>query len=166
MKKKIRNFPYYVYNDGRIQNQKSKYFLTPYQVTNQYGYYYVKLQNKEKGKVFNIAKLVLKYFKPTELTKTFKYPLHIDYKMENNEVSNLKKGKRGDRMREIYTLKNKQRGVYTWNQGPYKKYRVAFKLDNKLKTFGYYNTKKEAKVMFIKHYTSVYGVSPYSEVNV
>lgn len=163
LSKQIRGYKnYIIYNDGSIYSVKSKKYITPHQsYKKHYAYYYIQLHKNGVSECFNLAKLVLKYFKPNELSKKMSLPLHLDLNTKNNKVDNLTAGTLGDRKRIINTIKKAKRGVYKWKNSKYTKWRAVLKIDEKAVTLGYFNTKKEAETLYFDKFKEVYGYAPY-----
>ena len=154
---------YTIYNDGSIYSTRSKKYITPFQVhKTDYAYFYIQLYNNRRMcKSFNLARLVLKHFKPSELSKKMKFPLHLDSNTKNNRASNLTSGTRGDRRRIINAIKKTKRGVYKWTDGYNVKWRAVLKIDNKPITLGYFQNKEDAHTHYFKRFKEVYGYAPY-----
>ena len=77
---------YLIYNDGRVQNKKTKRFLKPYSDNN--GYYRVDLYNNGKRKNFKIHRLIALHYIPLVDGKDLVD--HIDRNTSNNDISNLR----------------------------------------------------------------------------
>ena len=83
----IQGYPnYLIYDDGRVQNEKTKRFLK--QHTNSTGYKRVNLCKEGKAKAYKIHRLVGIHYIPNPESK---YAIdHIDRDKFNNHVSNLR----------------------------------------------------------------------------
>lgn len=150
------NKKYKISNYGRIYSLYSERFLTLTQ--SGYSYYY-----RLNGIVYNVSKLVLQHFKPKQIPQNS--TLCVDGNFTNNKSNNLEWSNRGDRLRLLYTIKNKQRGVYNFKirmgNKIYSRYRAVLKIDNRTVTLGYFKTKKEAYNTFIESFLEWYGYFPF-----
>ena len=86
------------------------------------------------------------------------------YKDEISKTLNAtKKGRPSALTKIVSNIKNKKkRGVYKFTKGNSTYWRVMFSLGReKLHTFGYYYSKKEAEIFYKLYYNAYYGVNPY-----
>lgn len=101
----IINYPnYLIYDDGRVQNKKTKRFLK--QNLHKTGYYRVILYKNGKGKTFLIHRLVGLHYIP--LVEGKNEVDHIDRDKSNNNVSNLRWCNRSENNINIDIKKNKK----------------------------------------------------------
>ena len=77
---------YLIYDDGRVQNKKTKRFLKQHLVGS--GYYTITLHKNCKAKVFYIHRLVALHYIP--LIDGKNQVDHIDQNKTNNDISNLR----------------------------------------------------------------------------
>ena len=83
----IQNYEnYLIYDDGRVQNKKTKKFKKPTKSNN--GYYRVILYKNNKPKGFYIHRLIALHYIPLVDEKDFVD--HIDRNTSNNDISNLR----------------------------------------------------------------------------
>lgn len=85
MRKKISGYNYYIYDDGRVRNVKSKKFRS---LVLHSGKYVVKLSNGLDYKHVYIHRLVAEYFIPNP--KKYDIVEHVNEDMLDNSVSNLR----------------------------------------------------------------------------
>ena len=161
MIKTIPNFPNHTIDDlGNIYNIKLDKYLKAYKTHPNNDTLYVRLRYKGREETFNVAKLVLRLFQPSQ-TKINKYALHKDLELENCANYNLERGSRGDRKRMFAEIKKKVRGVYAFPHGK-KPWRAAIKTpEGKTKTLGYFKHKWYAQYVFNMQYREYYGRLPY-----
>ena len=79
---------YLIYNDGRLQNKKTKRFLK--QSRNSDGYLMIDLYNQGFKKCFKIHRLVAKYYCINEKPEEYNTVDHIDRNKINNHYTNLR----------------------------------------------------------------------------
>lgn len=158
--KRIKGFPNYrISSNGDVYSLKTDRMLKPYDLNNN-GVLYVTLHNRGDSKTFQLAKLVIDVFQPSQTTiNTF--AIHKDLELENCSNPNLERGTRADRKRMFNEIRGKKRGVYPWKIGK-NKFRVAFKnRAGKYVTVGYYKTQLFAEFRYIQAYKKEFGRLPY-----
>ena len=155
----IPNFPNYLIDElGNVYNFKTDKFLKGYK--HHGNVIYITLTNKGAHKTFQLAKLVLSVFQPSQ-TKINTYALHTDLELQNCANFNLQRGSRGDRKRMFNEIRAKVRGVYAYPHGK-KKWRAVIKTpEGKTKTLGYFKHKYAAQHVFNIQYKEYYGKLPY-----
>ena len=79
---------YLIYNDGRVQNKKTKRFLTS--DTDNRGYKRVRITINKKVHRLKIHRLVAKYYCANEKPEEYNIVDHIDRKSFNNHYTNLR----------------------------------------------------------------------------
>lgn len=158
---KIPNFPNYTIDElGNVYSIKKDRYLKPFKTQPKVDTLYVQLTNNGNSQYFQVAKLVLMVFQPSQ-TKINTFAIHKDLELENCANFNLERGTRGDRKRMFNEIRKKVRGVYEFNYGK-KNYRAVIKtLDKQTKTIGYYKNYWYAQYMFNKTYKQMYGKLPY-----
>lgn len=156
----IPNFPNHTIDDlGNVYNIKLDMYLKPYSI-HKNGTLYVKLHYKGRSELFNLAKLVLRLFQPSQ-TKINTFAIHKDLELQNCANFNLERGSRADRIRMMNEIRGKVRGVYAWNIGK-NKYRAVIKnQQGKTETLGYFRNKWYAQHIFNTQYKKYYGKLPY-----
>lgn len=168
--KNIPNYPNYLINNvGDVYSKKTDSLLKGW--LNGSGVKYVCLSHKGDSRHFELARLVLDVFQPSQ-TKIKLYAWHKDLELQNVMNDNLDRCNRSDRQRMFMEMKNKKRGVYKYDNYVSKKtgknvvrYRVTFKDKNKkTKTFGYYKTEFFARFKYCQFYKKEFGRLPYTEV--
>lgn len=157
--REIRNYPRYeVSNQGRIRslNFKEPKILKGWINQNRR---YVHISNENGNKHIQIAKLVLLHYKNEEIGK--EYALHLNGITIDDKVENLEWATFGDVLRHTYEQRKQIRGAYEVKIGKYRYWAAKLKVDNKLKTIGYYTTKVEAIFAFFDEYVKVYKRKPW-----
>lgn len=160
---KIRGFAgkYIVSNYSEVLNLRTGNLLSPYKDHTGAFRYHLSKNNNRKG--IAAHKLVWRHFKKSHLGT--KLIMHIDYNKENNYTKNLDKLKRGDYLRLWNEYKNRVRGVYKHTQIKkgvnYTFWRAVLKVNNKVKTLGYYKTRKEAIEGYFLGYLEIYKRPPF-----
>jgi len=156
--RKVKGFPNYkISNRGKVVNVKTGKKLKAHISAGTS--LAVSLSKNSKKYKKSLARLVLKHFtkKPPKFT-----PVHKDGNNQNNTLKNLKRGTRSEMLAARYRAKQKLRGIYTYKNGNFEKWRAAIQKNNKQITVGYFDTKKEAIVGYYNAYKKLYGVKPFS----
>lgn len=161
---KVKGFSNYkISNMGNVVNIKKEKQVTIFFDKQRNNYALVSLFKKGKRHTKPLGRLVVAHFQIKEIDKKFVFHLDLDHK--NNKNINLKQASRGDLYRYYYTMKKRQRGVYIWNQTKNKKtitrWRAMLKVNNRLVTVGYTDTKPEAQKLYLKAFKAYYGYIPY-----
>lgn len=155
----IIGFPnYLISNYGEVLSKASNKMLRQWKHTNGRSYY-VSLARNGNGYSKSVSKLVTKHFK-NDWTYQKQYAIHLNLNPENNKESNLRVSTRGDMLRFWNQKTNRIRGVYKHEYGN-KPFRAALKIDNKVKTIGYFETEYDAAIEYFMEYKKLYGVYPY-----
>ena len=104
----ITDYPnYLIYDDGRVQNKKTKRFLKPNKDNN--GYLKLVLCQNKKPKTFRIHRLVALHYIPLVEGKT--EVDHIDRDKTNNNISNLRWCNKSENQRNTGARRNNKLGI-------------------------------------------------------
>ena len=141
---------YLIYNDGKVQNKKTKRYLKPR--TNNHGYLYVNLYKDKKRKTHKIHRLVgLHYIANPENKRSID---HINRIRTDNRVENLRWATDSENCQNTIVSKNNKLGIknicYQKRDNVYKYEKVI----NKVKHYKYFKTLKEAE-----EYKKLYDIS-------
>lgn len=102
IKGNIPNYPdYFITEDGKVYSFKTNKFLKPRR--NKSGYLFVTLCNEEGQKQFYLHRLVALVYIPNP--NGFDTVDHIDYDIENNNISNLRWLDRSENSRQTRRLR-------------------------------------------------------------
>jgi hypothetical protein len=112
------------------------------------------------GKNYRIDKLVNMYFNSDRR----KYAIHLNGERTDNDFNNLTGSTDlGSLLRYYNAIKRantgKTPGVYKWNHSKFNCYRAVLKVNNKVKTLGYFKTKAEAEEKVREAYKKYYGMT-------
>ena len=103
----VKDYPnYLIYDDGRVQNKKTKRFLKPSLIGR--GYYAICLSKNNKSKTCKIHRLVALHYIPLIHGKD--EVDHIDKNKTNNDISNLRWVNRSENMINIGVQKTNKLG--------------------------------------------------------
>jgi hypothetical protein len=117
---------YLIYDDGRVQNKKTKRFLK--QCKDGVGYYCINLYKNNKSKMFNIHRLVgLHYLESIEGKNVID---HIDRNKTNNHVSNLRWANHSENMINIGVRSNNILGIKHISKTKYNNYTFTLQRPN------------------------------------
>ena len=160
---------YSISNKGRVRNDKSGYITRGWRFKPNSNLLYVKLVRKtgENGKNIPIHVLVAKHF--NKMNKGDDSALHVNYVQYDNREPNIEGCTRGQaivRTRRFNAdKKNRLKGIHKYYKGlkyPNMKWRAMLSTnDTKVKTLGYFRTRKEAIKVYYKAYKALNGVSPF-----
>ncbi len=143
----IQGYPnYIVYEDGRIQNKKTKRFLKQYPDKN--GYLVTQLYNDGKCKTQRCHRIVANHYIPNP--DNLPDVDHINRNPTNNHVSNLRWCSRVDNLQNKGKYKNNKlniKHISAHSQGGY----IFYKRTNNKKHQKYFRTLQEA-IDYKKYY--------------
>jgi hypothetical protein len=158
--KQVKDYPKYeVSSMGRVKSYqgKSPTILKGHFILNRY--HQVSLSNGIKKINIFIHRLVLLHFQEHEIDKN--YGLHINHITLDNRNTNLKWATLGDVRRHHNEFKKKIRGVYQVKIRGCTYWVPKLKINNKLKTLGYFKDKEEALFKFVEEYKNTYKSNPW-----
>lgn len=166
--KKLKGYEkrYKISNYGEVYSLYSKRLLKPWQMNPKSKRLYVGLNKNGKTRGRALDRLVFKHFDKRLIWKYKHLVIHLNFQDDNNRSTNLDRMKFGDALRRSYEHRNVVRGVYTWRQkmdnGRYLyKFRAAMKVDNKVKTLGYFHNYSDALKCYYQGYVQEYGRAPF-----
>lgn len=163
--KTVKRFDNYeVSNKGQVRNKRTGYILKPYKMHKSSNLLYVMLFKKGVYKNFPVHKLVAKHFE--RMTKSDTTAYHLNYVQTDNRDINLEGCTVGDATARTRRLNNlrKYRGIHKFPRAKDKKWRAMLCVGKmKVKTVGYYRTRKEAYVAYIKAYQSLFNENPSNQ---
>lgn len=169
---KIKGFKNYsISNKGRVRNDKYEWNLKPFKINPKSNLLYVRLnKNGIASNCFGVHTLVAKHFnkmKPKDTTA-----IHLNYVQYDNREPNVEGSTFGQavvRTRRFNAdKKNRLKGIHKWSRYSIKLkktvtfYRAMLSTnDTKVKTLGYFRTRKEAIKVYYKAYKELNGHSPF-----
>lgn len=164
---KIKGYKKYsISNKGRVRNDKSGYITLGRKINPKSNLLYVQLVKVQGKKGHNkpVHTLVAKHFnkmKPKNETA-----IHLNYTQYDNREPNVEGATKGEAIvrtrRHNADKKNRLKGIHKWTANGYTKWRAMIcPGDMKVKTIGYYKTRKEAIMAYYKAYKELNGTTPF-----
>ncbi len=168
---KIKGFKKYsISNKGKVRNDKSKYITRGWQLKPNSNLLYIHLVKVtgEQGQIKAVHTLVAKHFKKMKSKDTT--AIHLNYVQYDNREPNVEGSTRGQaivRTRKFNSEKrNKLKGIHKHPHGlkfPNMTWRAMLCTGNmKVKTLGYFRTRKEAIKVYYQAYKELNGVKPFN----
>lgn len=155
-------WPYSVSNMGRVRNDRTQKFLKPFKTYN--GTFAISLCCDGVRHSEMLHTLVSRHFNKHERNQDSAY--HINFVNFDNRSNNLEPctaGERGARTRAFnYSIKKKVRGVYSFPRNKTLPWRAMIRQEvGKVKTLGYFETKRKAESAFKAAFFERWGIQPY-----
>lgn len=169
---KIKGYKNYsISNKGRVRNDKFNWNLKPFILFNKSNLLYIQLSKNGKcSGCLGIHTLVAKHFnkmKPKDTTA-----IHLNYIQYDNREPNVEGATIGAAIvrtrRYNADKKNRLKGIFKWSYYSKKKGKTLYTWramlstnDTKVKTVGYFATRKEAIIAYYKAYKELNGTTPF-----
>lgn len=157
---------YKISNLGAVYSTITNKFIKPYKLHKKSDLLYALLvfERGVKGKLYPIHRLVASHFNKMERGDTTAY--HVNFVQDDNRVPNLEGCTFGQASARTRRFKNrrKYRGVSKFLLNKSKPWRAILCVGKmKIKTVGYYKTRKAALSAYVSAYTAHYGEAPVNQ---